>query len=877
MGAGWERVKDVVGEALGRPLDARDAFVREACRGADDLRGEVDSLLAANQQMGHFLSDPACLEREANGLAGCSPGLGPAGAAPAAAPARLVPGARLGPYEVVSFLGAGGMGEVYQARDTRLDRTVAIKVLPADAAVHADRLRRFEREARAVSLLSHPHICALYDVGEHEGSSFLVMEYLEGESLAQRLRAGPMPLDEALRCAMQVAEALQEAHQHGVVHRDLKPANVVLTKNGAKLLDFGVAKLQTVAPESIGSGVSTSDGQMIGTVPYMAPEQLEGGPIDERTDVFGFGLLLYEMVSGRRAFEPTSGPRLIAALLKDDPTPLSEVQPLAPRSLEAVIERCLARDPARRWSSIAELMAALRRQQRARPRGTAGRRVAAVLARLRRGNAWAAVAVATVLSLAGASAALHRVRPDPRAIDSIAVLPLADAGGEAGSEYLADGVTESIISSLSHLPQLRVMARSTVFTYKGREVDPRQVGADLNVRAVLTGRVRRQGHVLAVAAELVDARDGSRIWGGLYERPLSDIFAVQDEIAREITANLRLRLTATQEQQLTKRYTEDAEAYRLYLQGRYLWNKRTDDDVGRAIDYFERAIARDPGFALAHAGLADAHVVRGIWDIRPPKESFPPAKAAATSALARDERLAEAHTALAAAYMYHDRDFAAAEAEFKRAIELNPNYAIAHLWYANLLTAIRRPEAALVESRRAQELDPFSLIVNAVAGWTHYAARRQDEGLDRVQKTGELDRHFWAAHWYLGVFYEEKKMYREAIAAYERSIDLSGGLSRTIASLGHAYAISGQPDRAREVLGDLRRLSATHYVSAYAVAQIHAGLGDKEAALQWLEKALEERHGWVILLGVDPDFDGLRSDPRFGDVMRRAGLQRYWM
>jgi serine/threonine-protein kinase len=868
----WRRVKDVFGGALERPAEARAAFLGAACGGDDGLRREVESLLDARQAAGDFLSRPARPHEDGppSGAPGRSWGDGAA---------RVASGTRLGPYEVVSFLGAGGMGEVYKARDTRLDRTVAIKVLPAAAAVHPDLHRRFEREARTVSQLSHPHICALFDVGQHDGSSFLVMEYLEGENLAQRLRRGPLLLEEALGHGLQVAEALEEAHQHGVVHRDLKPANVVLTKKGATLLDFGIAKLRSTMPaedESVRSRPLTGEGLVVGTLPYMAPEQLEGRAVDERTDVFAFGLVLYEMVSGRQAFEAPSGPGLIAAILRCEPPPLSRVQPLTPPPLEAIVQRCLAKDPADRWPTAGELVSALRRLAGGPGASAWTQPAPSVVGRIRRHKKGVTLALALALGIAGLGPALHRRAAPGKAVDSIAVLPLANAMNDADMDYLADGVTESIINSLSHLPQLRVMARSTVFTYKGRSVDPRRVGADLNVRAVLTGRVLQQGERLIVAAELVDARDGSRLWGEQYDRKLSDIFAVQDEIAREIAANLRLRLTGEQEQRLTKRYTGNAEAYRLYMKGRYFWNKRTEEGIKKGIEHFERAIEKDPGYALAHAGLADSYIVLGIWDILPPKETYPVAKTAAMKALELDDRLAEAHTALAAADMYLDRDVVAAEGEFKRAIELNPNYPLAHLWYAILLNATKRPEAALAESNRSQELDPFSLIVNVVSGWNDYVARRPDEGMDRVEKTREMDANFWPARWYLGVFYEERRMYPEAIAEYKKAVDLSGGLTRTIASLGHAYAVAGQPERAQAVLAELKQLSARHYVASYSVAQIYAGLGDKDRALEWLGRALEERHGWLILLGVDPDFDLLRSDPRFVELLRRVGLQRFW-
>jgi non-specific serine/threonine protein kinase len=516
----WQRVKELLGAALERPAEARGAYLREACDGDDGLRREVESLLSAEGQAGDFLSEPA-------------------GGSSAA---HLATGTRLGPYEIVSFLGAGGMGEVYKARDTRLDRTVAIKMLPGDFAADPERARRFEREARTISKLNHPHICALHDVGQHDGSSFLVMEYLEGESLAERLKHGPLHLADAIRCATQIADALSEAHQQGIVHRDLKPANVVLTKKGAKLLDFGIAKLRAgaVSEEAATATASelTGEGVIVGTPQYMAPEQLEGKPVDARTDVFAFGVVLYEMVTGHKAFEATTKAGLIAAILNGEPAPLSRIQPQAPGWLDRLVRRCLAKDPRARWPSCGELLAALGRGGEAQ-----SRRRRAVLA------AAAGCAVLLAVAVALWPRRAHGPAPPPVAAEipakSIAVLPFQNLSPDPENAYFADGMTEDVLTQLAKIQDMKVIARTSVMQYKGTTKPVREIARELGVATVLEGSVRRAGNRVRITGQLIDARTEQHLWAENYDRDLADIFAIQSEVAEQIATALTASRSGT--------------------------------------------------------------------------------------------------------------------------------------------------------------------------------------------------------------------------------------------------------------------------------------------------------------------------------------------
>jgi eukaryotic-like serine/threonine-protein kinase len=758
---------------------------------------------------------------------------------------------RLGPYEIVGPLGAGGMGEVYRAHDTRLGREVAVKVLPEPFASDPDRRARFEREARAVAALSHPNILAIHDYGMHGAVTYAVMELLEGETLRTRLAKGPLPWREAMEVGGAVADGLAAAHVKGIVHRDLKPENLFLTVDGrVKILDFGLARIETNPTEETETGpylpAQTAPGAVMGTIGYMSPEQVRGLAVDARSDLFSLGCVLYEMMAGRRPFQRPTAADTSAAILQDEPHQLARLGIQVPPAVERLIRHCLQKDPAGRFSSARDLGVALR----ALKSDSDAPQPLPPTAPHRRPR--------------------HR-RPG-KAVDSLAVLPLVNASDDPDLEYLSDGITESIICTLSQVPRLRVMARNTVFRFKGRDVDASAVGRELNVRAVLTGRMLQRGDRLILRAELVDTADGAQLWGEQYNRPLADLLAVEEEMAREIADRLRLRLSETQRRRLEKRPTINNEAYQLYLKGRFYLNKRTGAGMKRSIELFDESIALDPSFALAYAGLADTYLNLGGWGQLAPHDAYPRAKTAATRALEIDDTLAEAHTSLAMTAKEYDWDFPRAERAYRRALELNPNYAVAHLWYGECLAALGRHPEAIVTFKRALELDPFSLIINASLGRHGYQfARQYDQAIDQCRKTIDMEPHFWVAHHFLGGVYACAGRQHDALAAFSRARQLEPNLE-TIAGLGWTYGRLGQRAQAQEALDELHHIGETQYVSPINFALVHIGLDEKDEAFVWLDKALEHHSQWLSEIRADPFFDSLRTDPRFQELLGKIGF-----
>jgi serine/threonine protein kinase/tetratricopeptide (TPR) repeat protein len=761
----------------------------------------------------------------------------------------LSPGARLGPYEIVSPLGAGGMGEVYRARDSRLARDVAIKVLPEHMAGNPTALARFEREARAVAALSHPNILAIHDFGAQEGVVYAVTELLEGETLRARLERAPLGWRKAVDIGVALADGLAAAHAKDITHRDLKPENIFLTSDGrVKILDFGLARAGPATADD-----QTDPGTVLGTVGYMSPEQVRGEPADARSDIFALGCVLYEMVAGQRAFRRPTAPETMTAILNEDPPRVGRE---APAELERVIAHCLEKSPPQRFQSAHDVAFALR----AVGPGQAGGLSHTV---------WIAAALAVLL----VAAYVYWLKRPAEAIDSLAVLPFANVGGDPNKEYLSDGITENLINNLSQLPQLRVTARTLAFRYKGPQVDLQKAGRDLRVRAVLTGRVAERDGALNIQADLVNVDDGSQLWGRQYNRRFTDILTLQEEIAREVSEKLGLKRTVEQQKRLAKRSTENTEAYQAYLKGRYYWNRRTEQTLKRAAEYFQQAIEKDPGYALAYAGLADCYAVYTIFQVEPPRETGPKAHAAATKTLEIDNTLAEAHASLALTKAQYEWDWSGAEREFQRSIDLDPNYPTAHQWYGFYLGATGRAEPAIASIKRAQQLDPLSLIISTTIGFELHLARRYDEAIEQIRKALEMDPSFAVGHWYLGMSYEQKARHGEAIAELQKAFEFSGGNPTELGALGHAYALSGNRQKARQALADLQGLTKRRYVSPFDTALIYTGLGEKELAFQWLEKAFEDRSWGMVLLKVDPRFDRLRPDPRFGGLLRRMGLE----
>ena len=783
-------------------------------------------------------------------------------------------------YRILEQLGRGGMGVVYKAEDTRLRRPVALKFLSEELSRDPQAVERFQREARAASALNQPHICAVYDIGERDGQHFIVMEFLQGAPLQQHIGGKPLPTSQILELGIQMADALDAAHVGKIIHRDIKPPNVFVTERGqAKLLDFGLAKPPLERPQDPAMPTRehlTNPGAVLGTLAYMSPEQMRGEPLDARTDLFSLGAVLYEMTTGRQAFQgPTSG-TICDAILNRTPSPARSVNPAVPPRLEDVISKALEKDRALRYQTASELRADLQRLKRdttsakfVLPGGLDHHAPVVPWWRRRAALAAGVLAMAAVI-VAGLKFAVLPGHGD--AIDSIAVLPFVNSSGDPDTEYLSDGITESLINDLSQLPALRVTARSTVFRYKGKETDPQKIGQDLKVRAVLSGRVMQRGDTLIVRTELMDVTNGSQLWGGQYNHKAADVFALQDELSTQISDKLRLRLTNEEKQRLTKRYTDNAEAYQLYLKGLYYWNKRSPDGIQKSIEFLNRAVAEDPGYALAYAGLADSYSQGSFFNMVPPREAMPKAKAAAAKALEIDPNLAEAHISLGYASFTYDWDWAAATRHFDQAIALNREAVMNHAYYPFYLSVFGRFEEAINIAKEAVDRDPVSASLSHTLAVQLALARRFDDAIQECRRTIDLDANFAVAHDVLGGLLAAKGMDREAVAELEKAVALSRGAAMPLASLGYVRARLGDRADARRILEQLEAASKVRYTPALAFAIVQMGLGEKDQAFASLEKAYEERFNRLAYLRREGVWDALRPDPRFTELVHRIGL-----
>jgi len=758
-------------------------------------------------------------------------------------------------YRIIKELGAGWMGEVYLAEDTRLGRQVAIKLLPASYQYDPERRTKFLAEARATSALRSPHIAAIYDIGEHQGSMYIVMEYVEGELLAEKLKRGALAIVDAIDVAAQIADALTEAHALGIVHCDVKASNLIVNERGlVKLLDFGIA-VAAVSNEAEVDDRTRKVGQqtalgVVGTVSYMSPEQAIGRAIDNRSDIFSLGVVLYEMLTARLPFDGETPAETIDNIIHAEPMPLMRLNYAATPDLDRVVRKCLEKDRERRYQSVRDLLIDLRNLQR---------------------DSDSSSAPATA-GIGRQTRVVTRTR-SRKTIDSLAILPFVNQSGDPDLEYLSDGVTEALINNLSRLTKLRVMARSTVFRYQSREVqDAQQVGHELGVRAVLNGRLLKRGDSLIVKLELVDTNDGSHLWGEQYTRELSDMLTLEREISTEISEHLRLKLNSAQKNSLTKGITENSEAYQLYLKGRYHWNKRTEEGIRKSIEYFELAIARDSKFGLAYAGLADSYNLMASYSTKPLATPFLRAKATALKALSLDDKLAEAHAALAAVKLWREFDWEGAQRGFRKAIEMNPSYPTAHLWLALYLAAMERMDEGLSEIRIALKLDPLSRVINLNLARILHFARQFDDAIKHCRKTIEMYPDYLIAHRRLGISYGEKRMFEEAEAEFKKALAISENESETMSARAYAYARAGRTEDARKILDRLTELAKETYVSPYSFARIHIGLDQIDEAFECLEKTHQERHGILTYLKVEPIFDRLRSDSRYADLLRRMGL-----
>lgn len=792
-------------------------------------------------------------------------------------------------YRVVEKIGEGGQGTVYKVIDTALDRPAVIKVLPPDLTDSPSNLVRFEREAKLASSLDHPNICTIFGLHKVGDVQFIAMQYIEGRNVRDIVGGRPLDLRRALSIAIQVTDALGAAHGRGIAHRDIKARNVMVTRSGTvKVLDFGLAKLIEGPHASSSDPQLTEVGVPYGTSTYAAPEQAQGLKADHRADIFSTGVLLYEMLAGTWPFRGKTALDVRYAVVYHQPKPIVEARgedspPL--RRIQEILDKALAKAPEDRYQRIEDMRGDLQQvlreievdsslantltdapsiappasHPRSAPFWTTPRKIAAL-----------AAAIVLILALSFVAFRGYRSAQPDSSINSLAVLPFTN--NDPNNDYLSDGITESLIESLSRMPDLKVKSRSTVFHYKGREADPKNIGRELGVHALLSGSVSQVGDDLAVSVELIDVRDDSHIWGERYSRKVSDVVALPQQISRDVSQRLRSRADNLDHAQITRNYSPDSEAYRLYLQGRYNWNKRTVEGLQSGIDYFGKAIMRDQDYGLAYAGLADCYVLLNVYNVTSADDSYPKAEAAARKALSINESLAEAHTALALVTYRYRLKWQEAEEHFKKAIALNPNYATAHQWYGSYLSATGRFNEAIAEGRTAHDLEPFSLTIYSDYIRYLYYAGLLDEARTESLKMLEMDSNFPRAHYELGLVLEEEGKLEEAVAEFKQALKASPDNVTALTALGHAQALAGKKTDAEKLIGRLQELSHNVYVSPFQTAVIYAGLDDRKRALDWLEKARAERFNWLPFIKIDPVLKNLRSESRFMELSKSLGL-----
>jgi serine/threonine-protein kinase len=831
----------------------------------------------------------------------------------------LESGTKLGRYEIRSQIGAGGMGEVYLAQDTKLDRKVALKILPADLAANEDRMRRFVQEAKAAAALNHPNIATIYEIGESDNVNFIAMEFIDGVTLREKIHQERTELRKLLRFLQHAAEGLAKAHAAGIVHRDLKPDNIMITRDGhAKILDFGLAKLVETSEPGPGQGEGgeaptavmqqhSVPGMIMGTVGYMSPEQAQARPVDQRSDIFSFGCILYEAATGRKPFAGDSVVDTLHKIIHAPAPAITDFYPSAPPELQRVIRKCLAKEPEKRYqtirdtandleefleemkgtsdiersvapSSSATTNSAIRSTaddvRSAESTGSVSQQPASsaeyVVTGIKQHKLLAAVALLVLVGGAVALSLYLRARNTEVAIKSIAVMPFVNESGNPDLEYLSDGMTETLISSLSQLPNLNVKGRSSVFRYKGKDLNTKTLGKELGVQAVLYGRVIQRGDQLTLSLELLDAVTENVIWSGKYDRKQGDLVSLQKEIAADVSNKLKSRLTGADEQRVAKTYTSNTDAYQLYLKGRFFWNQRNAASLKKAAEYFQQAIDKDPTYALAYSGLADSYALLPNYSGGRPEEYFPKAKAAALEAVQLDDNLAEGHTSLGNILIGFEWNIADSTREFKRAIELNPNYATAHHWYSDgpLLSA-RKFDESIVEMKRAQEIDPLSLIINAELGTNYTYAGQYEAAIDQLRKTIQMDDSFYLAHWNLGLAYRMKGQYSQAIAEYQTAMRLAHD-PQVLSMIGEAQAASGDRAAALKTLADLKDQAKKEYVASFAMAQLYGALGDKDEAFRQLEEAYRTHAIELQLIKVNPMLNSLQGDRRLDELTKRV-------
>ncbi len=871
-----QQIEQLYHAALEREPDQRAAFLHEACSGDDELRQEVESLLSYKSEAADFIETPA-VERAAKEIA--------EEARPKSDSGTAMIGKTVAHYSIIERLGSGGMGVVYKAQDVKLRRFVALKFLPEDLAQNPQSLERFQREARAASALNHPNISTIYEIEEHEGQPFIAMELLEGETLRDRIARKRLKVDEMLDLGVQIADALDAAHRAKIIHRDIKPANIFVTARGqAKVLDFGVAKVAsdqrpaarptTASTETTVANAEehlTRTGAAIGTVTYMSPEQVLGEELDARSDLFSLGAVLYEMATGQQAFSgTTSGAVFDAILHRIPPRPITLNTDIPPK-LEEVINKALEKDRKMRYQHASDLKTDLTRLKRDMDSAASGLLSLARIPRKWGSRTTMALASVTLLAaavLSNVAGLRDRLWSPFASVQSLAVLPLENLSGNKDEEFLADGLTDELTTDLAKVASLSVTSRTSVMQYKGAHKPLSEIARALNVDALLEGSVQRSGDRVKITAQLIQGRTDKHLWAESYERDMRDILALESDLARTIAREIRAKVTDPEQERMAGKQAVNPQAHEAYLRGIY------SDDMMKSLGYFDRANQLDPDYAPPYAATASLYHAMGMMGGAPPQEVSLKMRDGALTALKKDTNLADAHAVLALAKLHYDWDFAGADQEFRRALELNPNKADNHHMYAHYLMAMDRADESVAESKRAVELDPFNEYLTACLGWHKLFARQYDQAREQALKALQMDPTYYWAHTVLGWAYEQKSMYQPAIEALQKSVQESGDNVMQNAALGHVYGVAGKKHEAQEILAKLIERSKGDYVSTYDLAIVCAGLGDKEQAFQWLEKAFQERAHYLVHIKWEPRFENLHSDPRFQNLLRRIGLMR---
>jgi serine/threonine protein kinase/Tfp pilus assembly protein PilF len=768
-------------------------------------------------------------------------------------------------YKILEKLGEGGMGDVYKAEDTNLDRIVALKFLPMEMTRDKDMKTRFIHEAKAASALDHPNICNIHEIDEtKEGQIFICMGYYKGRTVEEKTKQGPLEIDEALDITIQIAQGLDKAHKKKITHRDIKSANIIVTTDDVvKIVDFGIAKLA-------GQTQVTKDGASLGTVSYMSPEQTLGKEVDHRTDIWSLGVVLYEMLTGLQPFQGDYEQAVVYSIMNEEPKPPTSIRTRIPMELERIVNKTLAKDPNERYQHLDELIVDLKSATKIIDPGVRTSAVTKKEIPLKNRKPIFIGIISIILVITGLL--LTKIIGPEKAINSIAILPFDNVSGDSDMEYLSDGITENLINNLSRLSNLRVMSRYAVFRYKGQEIDPQYVGRELNVRAVLLGQVLLQGENLKISLELVDTQDNRQLWGEHYDRQFDDIMVLQEEISKQILKKLQVQLNSVENDQLTKHYTENSEAYQLYLRGRYFWNTYTREGLAKSIEYFHQAIEIDPNYALAYAGLADTYSIVASW-YTGSDEDMNKAEAYAKKALELDNSIAEVHYTIARKKLFYDWDWTTAGTEAVSAIKLNPNYSLGYDVYGIYLGLTGRIDEAVQQMEKAVELAPIQHHQNCNLGWIYYYSQQYDRAIEQAKKTLELEEYCSFENLWIAYAYNQKGMHEEALSELNKMDSQEENWTPRLSELAYTYALSGQKDEAQKILAKLEDVSTKRYVDPWYIASIYASLDDKDQAFIWLEKGVEERSFKSSGIKLEPKFQKLWSDARFPALLKKMGLE----